>query len=259
MHLVTPVVKKILIINILIFFVIKIFNFDFIHTLGLRNTYSDYFRPYQLFTHLFIHSSFGHLLSNMFALLTFGSILEMTIKSKNFIIFYLTTGIGASLLYLLSSYFEYHDVYTQYITFVTHPTPELFDTYIKQFSSLYNNYYGFIYDFMHDPNNPAYIEKSVSIVKHLYSCIINIPCVGASGAIFGILTAFAMFFPNARLSIFFLPIGVRAKYIIIFYGLYELYASMNVNDNIAHFAHIGGIIIAYFFIKFYKKLKRQRS
>ena len=85
MHLVTPVVKKILIINILIFFVIKIFNFDFIHTLGLRNTYSDYFRPYQLFTHLFIHSSFGHLLSNMFALLTFGSILEMTIKSKNFI------------------------------------------------------------------------------------------------------------------------------------------------------------------------------
>ena len=87
------------------------------------------------------------------------------------------------------------------------------------------------------------------MMEYLCNTKIFLPCVGASGSIFGILTAFAMFYPNAQLSPLFLPIGIPSKYIVLFYGLYELYSGFSSLDNIAHFAHIGGILVAYIFIK----------
>ena len=99
MHRITPIVKKLLLLNIAVFFAQNLLRLDLIDTLGLRCVLSDYFRPYQFLTHLFVHASFGHLFSNMFALLTFGPILEHTLNSKKFISFYIITGLGAAVLY----------------------------------------------------------------------------------------------------------------------------------------------------------------
>ena len=92
-------------------------------------------------------------------------------------------------------------------------------------------------------------------MSQLYRLKADIPTVGASGAIFGILTAFSMLFPNAQLSLFFLPIPISAKYFIVLYGMYELYAGIQDNpaDNVAHFAHLGGIVFAYLFIRWWRK------
>src|SRR5690606_1488761 len=111
--------------------------------------------------------------------------------------------------------------------------------------------YDFAYQFFDHPNDPTYIAQGKEIMKRLYLLKIDIPTVGASGAIFGLLTAFAMLFPHAQLSIFLLPITIQAKYFIVLYGAYELYAGIQTNpaDQVAHFAHLGGILFAYIFIR----------
>lgn len=256
MYKLSPVVKKILIINLCFYFLTSFLHIDFIRIFGLRDLHSSYFRPYQILTHLFIHANFSHLFSNMLTLCTFGPILENTLSSKKFFGLYLTAGLGASMLYLVYLYFGNSslDFYNQYIL---NPTPELFSNFLKNnYELMYNAYYEFIYDFSHDASNPALVDKSIAILKHICSMKIDIPIVGASGAIFGLLGAFAFLFPRTNISMLFFPINVEAQYFVIFYGLYELYAGFQSNpgDNVAHLVHLCGILIAYLYLKiFYKK------
>ncbi|MEL6412804.1 MAG: rhomboid family intramembrane serine protease, partial [Bacteroidota bacterium] len=95
-------------------------------------------------------------------------------------------------------------------------------------------------------------------VQQLYTLKANIPVVSASGAIFGLLMAFAMLFPNAALFVYFIPIPVKAKYFMAFYTLYELYAGVQNNpaSNVAHFAHVGGVLFGYLFIRWWKQHAR---
>lgn len=255
MHQLTPVVNKILIGNLIIFGTYTFFGLDLVDLLGLRYIFSAQFRPYQLITHLFVHASLGHLFSNMFTLITFGPILEARLSSKRFLLLYLFTGIGAALLYTGVLYLEIIKFKDLYLHYLTHPTPEGFSLYLQKFSKMYSNYYQFIHDFFQHSDDPAYIAKSKAIVAQLYRLKTDIPIVGASGAIFGLLTAFAMLYPHARLSPFLLPIPIKAKYFVILYGMYELYAGLqdNPSDNVAHFAHLGGVFFAYLFIKWYRR------
>jgi len=128
---------------------------------------------------------------------------------------------------------------------------------MQKFPKMHSNYYTFICDFFQYSDNPAYIGKSKAIVTQLYYLKTGIPIVGASGSIFGLLTAFAMLYPHTRLFLFLFPIPIKAKYFLILYGIYELYAGLanNPSDNVAHFAHLGGVLVAYLFIKVYKSRK----
>jgi len=258
MRQLTPVVEKILIINVIVFFANHLFGWDLIDLLGLRYIFSAQFKPYQFLTHLFVHAGFNHLFSNMFTLVTFGPILEYHLSSKRFLSLYLITGIGAALLYTFIFYLEIGSLESMYHSYLANPNPESFSAFLRKFPNIYNlfsNLGGFVHDFFRYPDNPAYLAKSKTILAQFYAFKMNIPIIGASGAIFGILTAFAMLFPNVRLSLLLLPIPIKAKYFIILYGMYELYAGIRVNpaDNVAHFAHLGGILFAYLLVKWHQR------
>lgn len=255
MNRLTPVVEKILIGNIAIFILHKILPLDLIDVLGLRYVASPQFAPYQIITHLFMHASVGHLFSNMFTLITFGPVLESHLSSKRFLLFYLVTGLGAALLYTGVLYLELHKFEALYTDYLAFPTPEKFSFYMQKFPKVHHSYHTFICDFFQYSNDPGYIAKSKAIVAQLYHLKTGMPIVGASGAIFGVLTAFAMLYPHTRLYLFLLPIPIKAKYFLILYGIYELQAGLmnNPADNVAHFAHLGGIFFAYLLIKWYKR------
>lgn len=256
MYRITPIVKKLLLLNIAVFFAQNLLRLDLIDTLGLRCVLSDYFRLYQFFTHLFVHATFGHLFSNMFSLLTFGPILEHTLNSKKFITFYIITGLGAAVLYAGMQYFEVREIKNLYHTYLTQPDPKSFVVYLKKFPhDAYSSFYSFISAFFERPDDLAYIAKSKAIVSQLYTLKANMPTVGASGSVFGIFMAFAMLFPNTELFLFFIPLPIKAKYVIAIYGMYELYAGVgdNPTDNVAHFAHLGGVLFAYLFVRWWKR------
>ena len=218
------VVKNLLILNGLFFLATVSLNnlgIDLVKILGLHQFQSPNFRPHQLITHLFMHGNFTHLFFNMFALWMFGKILENVWGSKRFLIYYMITGIGAASIHLLISQYQ--------IISISNQIPEMVNLAIE---GRYN--------------------PSIPISKKLTQLIIT-PTVGASGAVFGLLLAFGMLFPNALLYLYF-AIPIKAKYFVIGYGLIELYAGISNNpaDNVAHFAHLGGMIFGFFLIKYWK-------
>ena len=218
------VVKNLLILNGLFFLATVSLNnlgIDLVKILGLHQFQSPEFRPHQLITHLFMHGNLTHLFFNMFALWMFGKILENVWGSKRFLIYYMITGIGAASIHLLISQYQ--------IISISNQIPEMVNLAIE---GRYN--------------------PSIPISKKLTQLIIT-PTVGASGAVFGLLLAFGMLFPNALLYLYF-AIPIKAKYFVIGYGLIELYAGISNNpaDNVAHFAHLGGMIFGFFLIKYWK-------
>ena len=218
------IVKNLLILNGLFFLATISLNnlgIDLVKILGLHQFQSPDFRPHQLITHLFMHGNFTHLFFNMFALWMFGKILENVWGSKRFLIYYMITGIGAASIHLLISQYQ--------IICISNQIPEMVNLAIE---GRYN--------------------PSIPISKKLTQLIIT-PTVGASGAVFGLLLAFGMLFPNALLYLYF-AIPIKAKYFVIGYGLIELYAGISNNpaDNVAHFAHLGGMIFGFFLIKYWK-------
>ncbi len=186
------VVKNILIINIILF-VGKFMLSDRINLDAFLDLYpigSDYFKPHQFISYMFMHADFMHILFNMLAVYMFGSILENIWGSKRFLNFYLLCGLGAAALQLAISSFN------------------------NEFTIL----------------------------------------LGASGAVFGLLVAFAIMFPNTELQLYFI-IPVKAKYLVTFYALYELYNGFFSMDNVAHFAHLGGLIVGLIIMMIWRKNK----
>jgi membrane associated rhomboid family serine protease len=256
MYRITPIVKILLLLNIVIFLAQNLLNLGLIDTLGLRCVLSNYFRPYQFFTHLFIHANFGHLFNNMIALVTFGPILERTLSSRKFITFYIITGLGSAVLYAVMQYFEVSKLEALCHTYLAQPNPKSFVAYLKHFPHhTYSAFYSLISAFFERPDDLAYIARSKVIISQLYTLKADMPTVGASGSVFGIFMAFAMLFPNTKLLLLFIPFPIKAKYVIALYGIYEIYAGIKDNpaDNVAHFAHLGGILFAYLFVRWWKE------
>ncbi len=209
MNRITEVVKNLLIINVIIFFgtmalpAIKIKGVLFFPL-------SNYFEPYQIVSHMFLHADFQHLLFNMLTLFFLGPIVEQAIGAKKFLILYFTSGLGALLLHWGLIWFQYQgalDVGSNY-----------------QIAS-----------------------------------IINTPMLGASGAVYGVLIAFATLFPNMKLMLLFPPIPIKAKYLavgLIALGLFS--QATGFQGNVAHFAHIGGAIVGFVMIRFVWKMQSLR-
>lgn len=206
---------------------------------------------------MFLHGGIGHIFSNMIGLVFFGPRLEMVWGSKRFLFFYFFTGIGAGLFYSLIRFLEINPMEVAALQFLNTPTPELYESYLLKFfpQALNSN---FIDAFYAHPDSKLIIIEAKNFVRDSYFAVANSPTVGASGAIFGILMAFAMLFPNTEIYLFFLPIGIKAKYIVGFYGLYELFMGIEKTkgDNIAHFAHIGGMIFAFILVTWWRKNSR---
>lgn len=248
----TPMVKNLLLINVGVFLIQSLMNVNFPQILGLRYIHSPHFEPYQIFAHIFVHGGGWHLFSNMFALFIFGPMLERVWGSNKFLIFYLITGLGASVLFSAVNYYEVRQVEVDAKNYIENPDPESFNEYISEhFSYLHARIYELIESYSRNPENPNYVSESTNVVEQTYRMVRDVPMVGASGAVFGILMAFGYMFPNLTLMLIFPPIPIKAKYLVLFYGLYSIYAAIqNVpGDNVAHYAHLGGMLFAFILLK----------
>lgn len=229
-----PVVKNLILINVIMLLAMYtaagVFNINLNSTLGLYFPKSDHFRPYQVISHMFMHGGIGHLFFNMFALFMFGRVLESVWGPKRFFIYYFVSGLGAALT---------HEVVMaiQYANLAGSVSPEQLQMVLERGSEILRSGRNFTDPDMGQLNR-----------------LLNTPTVGASGAVFGILLAFGMLFPNTQLMLLFPPIPIKAKWFVIGYGAIELYFAISQpGSNIAHAAHLGGMIFGYILIKIWKK------
>lgn len=256
-----PVVKNLLIINGLLFLATWVlgssFNIDLTKHLALYYPASDSFSPYQFVTHMFMHGGLTHLIFNMFALWMFGHTLENVWGSKRFLIYYIVTGLGAAALHTLINWIDYSSISNAIDAYANNPGPDAFKALITEnFKGQYNpqGISDFISQFKSNPTSAAMIQRSYEIADMFYQQSITIPTVGASGAVYGILMAFGILFPNMMVYIYFL-IPVRVKYMVIFLIGFELYLGIAANpgDNVAHFAHLGGMVFGYLLLRLWQK------
>ena len=204
--------KNLIIINVIIF-VATLINQDFmVSRFALFYPASQYFRPWQIITHMFMHGGLWHIFFNMYALFMFGSVIERTIGEKKFLILYFVCGLGAVALHLGVQYIQAQ-------TFMN-----------------------------------GIAEGSATAMAN-YNSLKMTPTLGASGAIYGLLIAYAMLFPDARLSIIFLPFtSMSSKTWIIIFAILEFVTGITGTvDGIAHFAHLGGMLFGWLLIRYWRK------
>ena len=255
---ITPAVKKLLVLNgsMLLLSAFAFPSMD--RYLALHYLDSSYFLPTQFFTYMFMHGGMWHLLSNMLGLIVFGNLLERFWGSRRFLAFYMMTGIGAGVLYSGVQLFKMGDMKSQIEAYRSTPTPQAFNIFLLEYSPrlrqqlLYN---GYIDSYEEAPEDTQIIEQNIQAMRNLYEEKANIPMVGASGAIFGILMAFGLLFPNTELLLLFPPMPVKAKYLVIFYGAYEIYSEFTsrAGDNVAHLAHLGGLLVGFIIVKYWQR------
>ncbi|MES2430327.1 MAG: rhomboid family intramembrane serine protease [Bacteroidota bacterium] len=215
-----PVVFNLIIINALAYFAqVMISGFDVTEWGALHYYKSSAFQPHQFLTNMFLHGSFGHILFNMFGLWMFGSTLERYLGSKKFLLFYLICGIGAGIFIQLTVPFS-AEQYAASVSKVTDGIPT------AQLIQMYKEQYG---------------------------------AIGASGAIMGVMAAFAYLFPNTPMFVMFIPVAVKAKYVIPVFILLDLFSGLNPTpgDNIGHFAHLGGAIVGFVVIYIWNKTNKK--
>ena len=246
----SPAVKNILILNLIFFFAQWALP-QFMPKLMLYPFGSEYFQPWQLATHFFMHGGLGHLFFNMFALVIFGTNLERVWGPKRFLIYYLACAFGAAILHQLVLHIELNSLLSS--------TTEYDWTTMKSYGNeiIANN--------ISDDGRYIIFRKDsiygVDFSKEIYNAYetINTPMLGASGAVFGLLAAFGYLFPNTQLMLLFPPIPIKAKFFVIGYAALELYLGFanNPSDNVAHFAHLGGALVGIIIVLYWQKNKNQ--
>lgn len=270
--LLPTLVKNLLIINVLMFIAQilaeKSFGISLEDILGLHYPPSMAFKPWQFITYMFMHGNIWHLFFNMFALWMFGYALENIWGPRRFLVYYLVTGIGAALVHYLVIFITINPTVVLLNGLIADPNaPAIFD-FITQHALQINQYSGDIYlqsqkfqgaleTLAYNPENRQALQIAQNFLVDYREYYISLPnVIGASGAVFGILLAFGMLFPNTLIFIYFL-FPIKAKYFVIIYGLIELfYGFSGADSNVAHFAHLGGMIFGFFLILYWKKRGR---
>ena len=260
--LLPPVVKNLLIINGLFYLATvtfeSTFGIDLVNYLGLHYFQSELFRPYQFVSYMFLHGSISHVVMNMFALWMFGYLLENVWGSKRFLTYYVITGIGAAFIQTFVNWLDISSVQTAAQTYAANPSLDGFIGFVRHHYPRYYEAEGTLKSFISEwstaKNSPGYASQSLEYINQLLKLQMDVPTVGASGAVYGILLAFGMMFPNMLVYVYFL-FPIKAKWIVIIYGGLELFSgiSNNPGDNVAHFAHLGGMIFGFFLIIYWRK------
>lgn len=217
-----PATRNLLIINIICYLlqaVLKMRGIDITDWLGLHFILADQFNPLQLLTYMFLHGSLTHLFFNMFSLWMFGTIIERELGLKRFLIYYFVCGIGAALC------------------------QELWQTADYLINEMYR------YDYV----NTGYSMMPMATFLNQWTTI------GASGACYGILLAFGMFFPNERIMLLIPPIPMKAKYFVAGYAVIEVFSAYFSNDNVAHFAHLGGMLFGWLLLRLWRRRAKRRE
>ena len=213
-----PVVtKNLLIINILVFiatYVVRGMNIDLNDILGLHFFLASDFRIWQFFTYMFMHGGFTHILMNMFMLWMFGMVVENVWGPRKFLFYYIVCGVGAGLCQELAQY----------------------GTYLVEGLANFDS-----------------VRVGTTVLPmDVYLNMMN--TVGASGAIYGVLLAFGMLFPEERMFIIPIPVPIKAKWIIMGSIVVELFSAIGTsNDGVAHLAHLGGMLFGFILIRYWKK------
>lgn len=185
---------------------------------GLHDVRSVYFKPHQVVTYMFMHGSFGHVFFNMFAVWMFGSKLETHWGAKRFLIFYMLSGIGAAGFQLLTLYLENNQLYEVFQQYPPEAKAEL----------IYDTYF-----------------------------FLNIPTIGASGAVFGCLAAYAYLFPNTYIYLY-MVVPIKAKWFVLAYAGLELWmGTSGRQDGVAHWAHLGGALVGFLIVYYWNKTNRR--
>lgn len=227
MRTIPPITKNLLIINILAFvakYVLELRGIDLEQLLGLHFFLSEGFRPWQFITYMFMHSSLEHIFFNMFALWMFGCIIEQTQGPKRFITYYLACGIGAGLCQELAQFIHYQSLDIITVNTLSGATE-------------------------------CVMLDGYDLPVELRSYLLHWNCVGASGAVYAILLAFGMYYPNERMFIIPIPFPIKAKYLVVGYAVIELMALLTrANDGVAHIAHLGGMIFGVFLIILWRRM-----
>jgi membrane associated rhomboid family serine protease len=228
-----PVVKNLLIINILFFiatYVMQSKGIELGYYLGAFYFDSPFFKIWQPISYMFMHAGFTHILFNMFALYMFGSVLENRWGGKKFLQFYFITGLGALALQLLVQSVEVYGITGSFL-----------------------NPGAITVDLAEDVVRTTLTGLSKAQFDTLLS-IYTTPMVGASGAIFGLLVAFGMLYPNVEMYIMFIPVPIKAKYIMPVYIVIELFLGVArfQGDSVAHYAHLGGALLGFILVKLWK-------
>ncbi len=233
-----PVTKNLIIINVLIWLVEIILpgfaENGLMRYCALHFVASDTFNPIQLFTYMFLHdnNSFMHVFFNMFSLYMFGLILERVWGSKRFLVYYLICGVGAAVVQELVWWFTWeHD-------------------YIAGIAKLN----GMTYETMNNIVQQSIASGSTQFLDGMAMMKNQILTIGASGAVFGVLLAFAFVFPNMPLYLFFIPVPIKAKYMVAGYAVIEFFLGVGHSmDSVAHFAHLGGMIFGLILLLIWKR------
>lgn len=216
MHYMPPVTKNLLIINVLFFlgrYVASLYGIDLDDVLGLHFVLASHFHLYQVFTYMFMHASWAHIFFNMFAVWMFGVAIENAIGSRRYLLYYLTCGLGAAMTQEVVQFVQY----------------------------AYNGL-------------DAYEQIRTAGAVMAMGDYLNLwTTVGASGAVYGILLAFGMTFPDNRIFIFPLPVPIKAKYFVAGYAVIELLSGFgSSNDGVAHFAHLGGMLFGLLLLLYWR-------
>lgn len=264
------VVKNLLIINVLVMLAIPAvktaFGIDLQDKLGLHLWLAPDFSLYQVVTTMFVHGNFGHLFFNMFTLWMFGSVLENIWGGKRFLTFYLLTGLGAAFLYSVTSYFEILPDLRLMDAFLAAPGADTLMQFTQHHSfivseyinyDMYRGYMGFeqtFNQFANQPDNKLLLNDLTKFVHDYREYFLNLrTAVGASGAVYGLLMAYGMMFPNQLLYVYFF-VPVKAKYLVVILGVIELFMGVqnSPGDNVAHFAHLGGMLFGFVLMRYWK-------
>jgi len=222
-----PVIKNLIIINVLVFIIQRTFSHGTADITVVENTFalhawqSPLFKPWQFFTYLFLHGSIEHILFNMYALWMFGSVLENLWGPKKFLIFYFVCGLGAALCHMIVLYYDMQPV-------------------VQAF------------------NNMSFEQQQQVLSNPNF--LLYEPTLGASGAIFGCLAAFGYLFPNSLMYIIFIPVPIKAKWIVMGYIAVEIFLALknSAGDDVAHVAHLGGAIFGLALVYFWNKNNRRK-
>ncbi|MFC4870250.1 rhomboid family intramembrane serine protease [Negadavirga shengliensis] len=255
----TPIVKNLLLITIGLHVVTSFFMPQLKSLFALYHIESRHFMPFQFVTYMFMHADFWHLFSNMFGLFIFGPLLEQFLGPKKILILWMVCGIGSGILYSGYNVYKINQLNNKVEAFSENPDPEVFNRFVSDNRHLFGpGIYDFIDAYSRNPDDADLIDRAKRNMLGVRDLQANIPMVGASGALFGILIAFGMLFPNTQLFLLFPPMPVRAKYLVLFYGLYTVYHIFvsNPADNVAHFAHLSGLLIGAVLVIYWKKDRR---
>lgn len=259
-------IKNLFIVNGLFFLASLVFqssfNIDLTKILGLHYWTSPNFHFYQILTHMFMHGSIGHIFFNMFALWMFGASLENRWGAKRFLFFYFFTALGSVLLYQTVVGIEFYNFQSTIDALKSTASIEsLQDIISKVSSSMETTYLDYLKSIYADGVIDAdELQNALKISQSFYNETLAVrSAVGASGAVFGVLIAFAMYQPNSEIFFLFIPFPIKAKYFVAGYAIMELYLGIQNNpaDNVAHFAHLGGALFGYILVKYWNKTNRK--